>query len=801
MNAHALGILELDRALDVVAGRASSALGAERIRELSPTTDVAWLKDELRRVTATRAILGGEEGWRPEPIPDIRGALGRLRVEGASWNGQELLGASRLLHSSRQTVDALSDPRHPAVVVAILGPMVSRLFQSRELERAIDDVVNDDASVRDDASPTLRRVRRELRGAHGQLIKLLERIMGRLEPHQAVPDMSVTLRNGRYVIPVRAQARAEVGGIVHDSSGTGATLFVEPPAAVEFGNRIRELEAEEQREVERILAELTQRLRPYRESLASTLDVLVELDSLYGRARFGHEFGCGASELCRPHEGFDIRRGRHPLLLAQGGQVVPFDLEMLPDERTLLVSGPNTGGKTVLIKAIGLLSALTQCGIPVPVDDGSRIPVFDGFFADVGDEQSLQASLSTFSAHLKNLSEILEAATSASLVLVDELGSGTDPLEGAALGGAILEELTRRRTTTIATTHLGALKELATEVSGVVNASLQFDAVALAPTYRLIKGVPGRSYGLGIARRLAFPERVLARAEERVPRVERDVEALLAELEKRDAALAGKEQDVATREADVERRTTRLGERERAVRQREREAERQGRQEARQYALQARQEIERTIRSLRTAGAESIDEAARQARRSAEELVGRQNEQLERLEREQLNVARRTASAARDAAGAGAMAPPAVGDHVAISTLGGRAGRVLELRDGTAAVLVGSVRMQLPVSVLTRTAAPAVERVVLRGDAPEEVIASELDLRGMRYHEVDTLLMQALDAAVRADLKSLRIIHGKGTGALRSRVDEMLRKDTRVRAHRLGAWNEGGTGVTVVDLT
>lgn len=801
MNAHALGILELDRALDVVAGRASSALGAERIRELSPTTDVAWLKDELRRVTATRAILGGEEGWRPEPIPDIRGALGRLRVEGASWNGQELLGASRLLHSSRQTVDALSDPRHPAVVVAILGPMVSRLFQSRELERAIDDVVNDDASVRDDASPTLRRVRRELRGAHGQLIKLLERIMGRLEPHQAVPDMSVTLRNGRYVIPVRAQARAEVGGIVHDSSGTGATLFVEPPAAVEFGNRIRELEAEEQREVERILAELTQRLRPYRESLASTLDVLVELDSLYGRARFGHEFGCGASELCRPHEGFDIRRGRHPLLLAQGGQVVPFDLEMLPDERTLLVSGPNTGGKTVLIKAIGLLSALTQCGIPVPVDDGSRIPVFDGFFADVGDEQSLQASLSTFSAHLKNLSEILEAATSASLVLVDELGSGTDPLEGAALGGAILEELTRRRTTTIATTHLGALKELATEVSGVVNASLQFDAVALAPTYRLIKGVPGRSYGLGIARRLAFPERVLARAEERVPRVKRDVEALLAELEKRDAALAGKEQDVATREADVERRTTRLGERERAVRQREREAERQGRQEARQYALQARQEIERTIRSLRTAGAESIDEAARQARRSAEELVGRQNEQLERLEREQLNVARRTASAARDAAGAGAMAPPAVGDHVAISTLGGRAGRVLELRDGTAAVLVGSVRMQLPVSVLTRTAAPAVERVVLRGDAPEEVIASELDLRGMRYHEVDTLLMQALDAAVRADLKSLRIIHGKGTGALRSRVDEMLRKDTRVRAHRLGAWNEGGTGVTVVDLT
>lgn len=798
MNAHALGILELDRALDVVAGRASSALGAERIRELRPITELELLRSELTRVTAVRAILVGEDAWRPEPLPDIRGALGRLRVEGASWSGQELLGAARLLRGSRRTVESLGDQRRPAMVIAILGPLVSRLFQSRELERAIEEVVDEDASVRDDASPTLRRVRRELRGAHGQLIKLLERIMGRLEPHQAVSDMSVTVRNGRYVIPVRAQARTEIGGIVHDSSGTGATLFVEPPAAVEFGNRIRELEAEEQREVERILAELTQRLRPHREALAGTLEVLIELDSLYGRARFGHEFECSSAELCRPHEGFDIRRGRHPLLLAQGVPVVPFDLDMLPEERTLLVSGPNTGGKTVLLKAIGLLSALTQCAVPVPVGEGSRIAVFDGFFADVGDEQSIQASLSTFSAHLRNLAEILEAATSASLVLVDELGSGTDPLEGAALGGAILEDLTRRRTTTIATTHLGALKELATEVPGVVNASLQFDSVALAPTYRLVKGVPGRSYGLSIARRLELPERVLERAEERVPKVERDVDALLAELERRDAELEAKEREVAVREEDAQRRTARLGEREKAVRQRERDVERQARQEARQYALQARQEIERTIRALRSAGAGSIEEAARQARRGAEELVGKQNEQLERLEREERNVSRRSA---RNGHGSAAAAPPQVGDHVTISTLGGRTGRVLEMRDGAATVLVGSVRMQLPLSALARTAAPTAEPVVLRGDAPDEVVESEVDLRGMRYHEVDTLLMHALDAAVRADLRSLRIIHGKGTGALRARVDEMLRKDTRVRAHRLGAWNEGGTGVTVVDLS
>lgn len=805
MNAHALGILELDRALDVVAERAASALGAERIRGLEPVTDRAWLTAELTRVAAVRAILGGTEGWSPEPLPDIRAALRRLRVEGASWSGQELLGAGRLLRSSRRTVESLRDPRRPAIVAAVLGPLISRLFESQELERAIGSVIDDDATVRDDASPALRRIRRELRGAHGELVKLLERIMRRLEPHQAVSDMSVTLRNGRYVIPVRREARGEIGGIVHDSSGTGATLFVEPPAAVEFGNRIRELETEEMREVERILAELTLRLRPHREALSETLEVLVELDSLYGRARFGREFECGAVELCRPHEGFDIRRGRHPLLLAQGIPVVAFDLAMLPEERTLLVSGPNTGGKTVLLKALGLISALTQCGVPAPVEEGSRIALFDDFFADVGDEQSIQASLSTFSAHLKNLAEILEAATSASLVLVDELGSGTDPLEGAALGGAILEDLTRRRTTTIATTHLGALKELATEVAGVVNASLQFDSVALAPTYRLVKGIPGRSYGLSIARRLALPERVLQRAEERVPRVERDVDALLADLEERDRLLAERERELSDREADATQRAARLAERERTVRQREREFERQSRSEARQYVLQARQEIERTIKALRAAGAGSMEEAARAARQSAEQLVGRQNAQLDRLDREARNAAERAVSgkqAARDGRGGSTDAPLQPGDHVAVGTLAGKPGRVQAIRDGSATVVVGAVKLQVPLSSLRRMAAPAppAETVVLRGDQPELEVASEVDLRGLRYHELDESLMHALDAAVRADLKTLRIIHGKGTGALRGRVDEMLRKDTRVREHRLGAWNEGGTGVTVVEL-
>ncbi|HEY0970531.1 MAG TPA: endonuclease MutS2 [Gemmatimonadales bacterium] len=798
MNAHALGILELGRALDVVAQRAASALGAERVRSLTPSTDREWLRAEHTRVAAVASLLGGDAPWSPEPVPDIAGALRRLRVEGTSWTAAELLGGQTLLRSSRRTIEAMRDPRRPAVVVAVLGPIVSRLIDAKSIEDAIGAAIDEDGTVRDEASPVLRRVRRELRASHGELVRILERAMSRLEPHQAVSDMSVTVRNGRYVIPIRRGALGDVGGIVHDSSASGATLFVEPPAAVQHGNRIRELEVEEAAEIERILLELTDRVRPFRDQMAGALEALVELDALYARARFGRQFDCEAAELVHPHEGFSIRNGRHPLLLAQGIEVVPFDLAMTPDERTLLVSGPNTGGKTVLLKALGLVSALAQCGVPVPVGAESRVPVYDDFFADVGDEQSIQASLSTFSAHLKNLSEILDAATSASLVLIDELGSGTDPLEGAALGGAILEDLTRRRATTIATTHLGALKELAAEVPGVVNASLQFDSALLAPTYRLIKGIPGRSYGLSIARRLNLPERVLERAEERVPRVERDVERLLADLERRDAEMTERERDTAVRESDLSQRAERLGERERNVRTREREAERRSRQEAREYVLKARQEIERTIRSLRDAGAAQLEEAARAARRQAEEMVGRQNEQLDRLDREERKAQQRVRAPQKESGPA-----PQAGDHVSVGTLGGKAGRLLEVRDGSGTVAVGAVKLTVPLSSLRRVAAPAApqETVVLRGDQPElGYVPSEVDLRGMRIHEVDGALMAALDAAVRADLRSLRIIHGKGTGALRERVNEMLAKDTRVASHRLGAWNEGGTGVTVADL-
>ena len=792
-DSHALRILELDAALALVGGRAATPLGAHRVRAAVPLTDRDALEREHGRVAAMRAILRGDGGWPSEPIPDLREALARLGVPGTSWNAGEVLAAATLLATSRRTRDVLRDERRPDMARAVLAGFASRLVSQPDVERVIDRTVAPDATVRDDASPLLRRVRKELRGAEGDLVRMLERMMSGLDAHQQVPDMSVSVRNGRYVIPIRREARAAVGGIVHDASSTGATLFVEPPAAVEAGNRIRELEAEEIRETERILRELTETIRPGQPALVDALDALIELDSLYARTRFAEDFRCAAADLCDPRDGFAIREGRHPLLVAQGLAVVPFDLEMKPDERTLLVSGPNTGGKTVLLKAVGLMSALVQCGIPAPVAVGSRIPVYDAFFADVGDEQSIEASLSTFSAHLRNLKDILEHATAASLVLVDELGSGTDPLEGAALGGAILEDLTRRGTMTLATTHLSVLQQLATEVQGVVNASLQFDPVALAPTYRLIKGIPGRSYGLSIARRLGLPPAVIMRAEERVPKGERDVAALLAELETREKELAERERVAAADSESVRERGARIADRERNVGEREREIERASRRDARRYLLDARAEIERTIRELKGVETGQLDEAARAARRRVEELAASEGRALGRLE-----------EAGADRPDAASVTALAVGDTVQITTFGDRSGRIVAVRDGDAVVAVGGIKMTVPVTAVRRSVRRAdtpATVVPLRGDIPDEYAPSEIDVRGMRADEVESVVMLALDSALRADLKSLRIIHGKGTGALRERVGEMLAKDSRVSSHRLGAWNEGGAGVTIVELS
>jgi len=793
MNPHALNVLEYREALDLVARFASSALGAQAVRELAPSGDLAWIEPELARVEEMRRFLRGDGGWQVPAIPDARESLRRLRVEGSVLDGPQLRDLGVLLAGARTTRRAVG---HGAASLPYLSLIAERLVEREKDEAEVARTVDEAGVVRDEASPALYRLRREIKSARGRLVERLAAYMASLPPHHQVPDASVTVREGRYVIPVRREGRGEVGGIVHDESATGATLFVEPPVAVAMMNRLRELEAEEAREVTRILRELTARLRPLQPDLLSSLEAMVALDSLYARARYALRTDGRAPRMLEAGtEEYEVAGGVHPLLLARSAEVVPFDLRMDPGERTLLISGPNTGGKTVLLKAIGLISLLAQSGIVPPVGPGTRLPVFREVFADVGDEQSIEASLSTFSAHLKNLREVLDGAGWESLVLTDEIGSGTDPQEGAALARAVLVELTRRSCFTVATTHLGQLKLLATEERGIVNASLQFDAERLQPTYRLLKGVPGRSYGLAIARRLGLEPRLLEEAEATLPQGERDVARLLLELEAREQRFAEQNELLARRLAETDALHKRLEARERELKQKERDAERRARQQARDLLLQSRAEVEAAIREVRgAADAEKLEEAARAARRRVEEAAARQREK---------QPAEGPSGGARPKRGAPQALEP--GLRVRIESLG-RTGTVVELRDGKALVEAGSIRLSLPRDDLTplppgdqETSTPrprpSAGYVNAGADARPEV-----DLRGMRPDEVDVILGRAMDSAILAGLPSFRIIHGKGTGALRAHVRRLLESDRRIAVSRPGELFEGGTGVTVVEF-
>ena len=790
MNSHALDVLEYREALDRVARFAASELGAGVVRSLTPSTDAAWIAAEMRPLGQMTKLLVRDEGWGMPAIPDLREPLRRLRVEGSVWDGATLRDAGTLMVSSRTARRNLRPfaERFPDLV-AESEPLAEFPRLPEEIDRSVDE----DGRVRDEASPELYRLRRQMQGARNRIVTRLTAFASSLPANYQVPDASISVRDGRYVVPVRREGRSEVGGIVHGESGSGATLFIEPPVAIELMNRLRELEAEEAREVHRILRDLTANLRPHHAELRASLEVLVRLDSLYARARYAVRVEGNVPEILPAGtEELVVVQGRHPLLLARAEAVVPFDLRMERGERTLVISGPNTGGKTVLLKALGLIALLTQSGIVPPVGPGSRLPVFAHVFADIGDEQSIEASLSTFSAHLKNLGETLDGATWESLVLIDEIGSGTDPVEGGALAQAILLELTRRSCFTVATTHLGHLKLLPQEDSRVVNASLQFDAERLEPTYRLLKGVPGRSYGLAIARRLGLPGGLLEEAEAALPKGERDVGRLLLELESKEQRLTAMTAELESQLSETRALREEVEERNRELRTREKDAERRARQQARDLLLASRQEVEKAIEEVRSAADEAtLDTAARAARRRVEEAALHQKE--------------RTPTAPAAPARSREV-PLEVGARVKVESIG-KTGTLVELRDGRATVETGGVRLQVRSRDLSVLPAgdqdPEKTRPRVRGGGyvTADLEASpEVDLRGMRVDELDLRLGRALDSALMAGLPSFRIIHGKGTGALRAQVQELLRVDPRIQTFRPGERFEGGSGVTVVEF-
>jgi DNA mismatch repair protein MutS2 len=787
---HAREVLEFSRVLEEVGSRAASPQGRDHVTALSPLP-VPEARRELDRVRAAMDFIDKQPGWGMPVVPAVEGALERLEIDGGVLEPLELHRLGVLLTSSRELADALEEQADPNPHLALIA---ERLWVATELERSIALTVDAEGQVLETASRELKRIRDRLRGAHQRVVRRLEQYMANLPDRVRVADASVSVREGRYVIPVRREGRRDIGGIVHDESGTGATIFVEPPAAVELMNELRELEREEAREIQRILRDLSSRLHPFRADLQSTFDALVEMDSLQARARAALRWRATPPDLSDGAEsGFRVVRGRHPLLLRGEAPVVPFDLEMGPDERTLVISGPNTGGKSVLLKAMGLLTLLARSGVVPPVENGTVLPGVTRVFADIGDEQSIAESLSTYSAHLATMREILEEADGNSLVLMDELGTGTDPEEGAALARAVLEALTGRGALTLATSHLGALKVLDTEGSGIVNASMQFDPAEMAPTYRLEKGRPGRSYGLSIARRLGLPSDVLDRAEGLVDEGSARMEDLLERLELREREARERAAELAREQEAVLRQQEELDGRERRLRDRERSAEERARQQARDLLLEARGEVEDAIRRVRAAGEEAVEEAAREARRMVEVAADRQ-----RRKQEGVRLRKRKDRTPGD----DSLRP---GVRVRVGS-GKTKGTLVELRNDRGVVEVAGLRMEVPVAELEMVAGGGVvpdapTETLQRGwTGPLPEVGYEIDLRGLRVDEVSLELGRALDGAILNDLNEVRIIHGKGTGAVKSKVRDLLKLDSRVASFRDGHPGEGGAGVTLVEF-
>ena len=660
-----------------MAAHAAGPLGAARVRSRTPSADPATIRAALAQVAELAALLLTDDSIRAEPVTDLRPTLELLAVPGSALEGPALADLTVGLAAARVTARDLQR-------LATGAPRTAALRVDpppKELETRLAQAIAPppDGAVLDGASKGLARARAEVREARQRLVKTLESLLGGLDPTDRAPDAAVTVRGGRYVIPIRSTARSRVGGIVHDESATRATLFVEPPEVIELGNDLRAAESAEQREVLRVLRELTDLLRPHRDGIAAAWEMCIAFDDLCARARYAVEVNGFVPGI---DDGpLKIRAGRHPLLVGGDHLVVPFDLELAPDEYTVLVSGPNTGGKTVLIKAVGLLSLLAQSGVVPPLGPHSSLPVNTQVFADIGDRQSIAASLSTFSAHVAALRTILERAGPGSLVLLDEIGSGTDPAEGAALAAAALRALTRRHAVTLATTHLGALKQLAAETVGIVNASLQFDAESLTPTYRLLKGVPGRSYGLAIARRLGVPADVLAEAERGVPDAERVLDRLLAAVEARarEMEMRGQALDARAAELDAAREgLADLGARAADLAAREKRLDADARERARGYLLEARKTVEAALGQARAAVTEAT---AREARRMVEEAIEKTGGQA---------VGR-----------SGGPTDLRIGDRV--RTGQGKVGVVVELRDdGRAVVEIGAIRLVAAPDLLER---------------------------------------------------------------------------------------------------
>jgi DNA mismatch repair protein MutS2 len=805
MQLGALRALEFDRIVEAVRTFALTPMGDARLARLAPSTDPAVVAQSLAATTETVRYLGGNNPLPLRASSELSETLMSLAVEGRALEALRLLALAAFLDSVDESRSAIrrANGSFPQLE-AVSGSAASFKGETAHVREKID--ANGD--VFDHASPQLKMIRERLRKQRTRLRGTLESYLRGKETAKYLQDQVVTERNGRYVIVVKAEHRSSIPGIVHGSSASGASLFLEPLSTVEINNDIVALEQQEQEEVRRILLALTDAFRARATDLQRTIEAATGLDVLQARARFSQSVD-GVEPALTTDGAFELQAARHPLLK----QPVPVTIKIIPPATTLLVTGPNTGGKTVALKTAGLLAMMAQAGLRIPAADGSRLPVFRSIFADIGDEQSIEASLSTFSAHITNIASMDRGLAVPALVLLDEVGSGTDPIEGGALGVAIVDHFRRRGATIMATSHYDALKTYASTTEGVASAAFGFDAETFAPTYQLIYGSPGRSLALEIAARIGLSPSVVAAARQNLSARDAQLAEQLAKMDHDLRALEHEQRLAAKERETLHEAETRMHQREDGLRQREETFRRRLNEELDTQVRRARREIDDVIAQVKAKTAAIAQEAAAQAGGDGARPDG---DRSQGAIRPAIGSARSDARAAVDSVAQRFLEPvdapvevpaapagkaPAIGDRVIVGGLGLEA-VITALHDGTADLDVRGKRMRASVRDLRVVGgAQAVPRVSVNvALQPREAPPSDLNVIGCTVEEALTRAERFLDESLLTDQRIVRLIHGYGTGQLKRALAGFLQQHPLVVRFATAPPEQGGGGVTVVEL-
>ena len=772
-------VLELDVVLKKVSELSVSAVGKERIENLSPFADKDALQEELTRITEMRDLLRYDDPFPLQEFADLRPQLKRAEVVGAFLNPEEFVALVHFLVMGRQIKDYFV---HHSDKYVLLQQTAKQIATHTELEKEIRRVVDAHGQVKDNASVALSSLRRDLKRLESQARSRLEAILRGMVSKGYAQEENLVLREGRLVLPVKEAHRDKLKGIVVDQSASGVTLFIEPLDVLEMNNEIRRLKVQERLEVEKILKSLTDKVRENRFSIQENFDIAGKIDSFLARAKFSIQMNGNPASTSQ--DGIlELKEARHPLLLMrQHREVIPLSLRMGGALKTLVITGPNAGGKTVALKTVGLLALMHQYGLHVPASEGTTFPLFTQVFADIGDRQSIEQDLSTFSSHIENVKAILDETRGESLVLLDEIGSATDPAEGAALAEAILKNLTYKGCLTIATTHMGALKIFAHEEPGVENGSMAFDQKTLCPTYRFQMGIPGSSYAFEIAERLGISNAIVKESKKLLGEERGKLDRLIFHLEEELARTHTLLKEAEIKESRLSG-LVKLYQNQSDRLQKEGEEKKQEIvKKAEEVLREANAVVERVVREIRESQAQQ--EIVRRARRDLKD----QTEKVKALTHK------------REEAKEASFHP---GDWVTWQNHEGK-GEIISEPDGSGRVRIlwNGVKFRVPASELNFEKKPRSKETAsgLTSYRRDEETGHEIDLRGMTADEAIETVEHYLGEASSIGLSWVRIIHGKGTGVLRREISKYLKGHPLVKSQRLGNWNEGDTGVTVVEL-